>query len=212
MLGDGDATLIAIYARVSTSEQDCSVQIAELRQYAAARNWIIGEEYIDAGVSGKRASRPALDRLMRDALARRVSTILVVKLDRWGRSVLHLSQSIQQLRAASVRLIVTSQGIDTDEDNPASMLLLHILAAIAEFERGLIHERVMAGLHRARQHGTKSGRPAGRPRKIINRQAVWDRRIAGASYSALQREFGLSRGGAQRIVAAMPRDTQKMSL
>ena len=77
----------ALYARVSTSDQNCEMQLRELRQYAAARNWEIAGEYVDAGWSGAKANRPELTRLMQDVRERRFDAVLVWKLDRWGRSV-----------------------------------------------------------------------------------------------------------------------------
>lgn len=191
---------IAAYARVSTKDQECLNQLAEMRQYAAARGWEIQEEYVDTGWSGAKTSRPALDRLMKDALSRKVDCILCVRLDRWGRSVRHLSDSLAKLKSAGVRWMAISQGIDTDANNPMTDLLINVLSAISQFERELIRERVAAGIARAKKTGTKSGKPPGRPRMILNRQAVIDARAAGLTFSALQTKFGLSRGLVWRIL------------
>ena len=192
---------IAAYARVSTRDQECLNQLSEIRQYAAARGWEIQEDYVDTGWSGAKASRPALDRLMKDALARKVDCILCVRLDRWGRSVRHLSDSLAKLKSAGVRWMAISQGIDTDANNPMTDLLINMLSAIAQFERELIRERVAAGIARAKKTGTKSGKPPGRPTIILNRQAVRDARDAGLTITALQVKFGLSRGMVSRILA-----------
>src|SRR5690348_13583043 len=74
---------VGLYARVSTSDQDCSMQIDELRRYCKARGWDVSQEYIDA-ISGAKSSRPERDQLMRDAIARRIDVVIVWKLDRWG--------------------------------------------------------------------------------------------------------------------------------
>jgi DNA invertase Pin-like site-specific DNA recombinase len=87
----------AIYARVSTSDQNCELQLRELREYVARRGWNLAVEYVDTGFSGAKASRPALDKLMGAAARRDFDTILVYKLDRVGRSVLHLSQQLAAL-------------------------------------------------------------------------------------------------------------------
>jgi DNA invertase Pin-like site-specific DNA recombinase len=134
----------ALYARVSTADQDCTVQLRELREYSERRGFTIAEEYVDQGVSGTRASRPALDRLMRDAAERRFDAVIVWKIDRFGRSVLHLSQQLAALDSYGVRFIATSQALDTDHRNPTSRLLLQILSSVAEFERELIAERTRA--------------------------------------------------------------------
>lgn len=193
---------IAIYARVSTRDQNCEIQLTELRRYAALREWEVVEEYVDTGWSGAKASRPAMNRIMKDARLRKFDTIICYKLDRWGRSVLNLVNSIADLVSAGVRFLVTTQPIDTDESNPAARLLMNILAAVAEFEREIIHERIAAGMKHVRDTGrTKSGKPVGRPVLIVDRQAVWDSRANGSSFRELQHEFGLSRGTVQRIVA-----------
>src|SRR5580704_10213833 len=134
----------AIYARVSTSDQNCEMQVRELREYADRRGWRVTDEYIDTGWSGVKASRPELDRLTHDAARRRFDAVMVWKLDRFCRSVRNCLDGIEALRAHGVRFLAVSQSIDTDESNPTAKLLLHILASVAEFERELIRERVRA--------------------------------------------------------------------
>src|SRR4029078_11056192 len=93
----------------------------------------------------RRFSRPQLDKLIRDARQRRFASVLVWKLDRWGRSVADCVRSIQKIAPLGVRFVAITQNIDTDESNPAARLLLHIFAAFAEFERALIRARVVTG-------------------------------------------------------------------
>src|SRR5215510_6521682 len=133
---------IALYCRVSTTDQNCEMQLRELRDYAAARKWPFHAEYVDAGWSGAKANRPELSRLMQDARKRRFDAVLVWKLDRWGRSVADSIKSIQELVSLGVRFIAVTQNIDTDESNPMARFLLHIMAAFAELEPELIRERV----------------------------------------------------------------------
>src|SRR5712692_11920979 len=147
----GGSMRAALYARVSTSDQNCEMQLRELREYARRRGWEISGEYVDTGWSGAKASRPELNRLMQDASRRTFDAVLVYKLDRFGRSVRNCLDGIEALRAPGVRFLAVSQNIDTDESNPTSRLMLHILAAVAEFERELIRERVCAGVKNARQ-------------------------------------------------------------
>src|SRR6266513_5253110 len=123
----------AIYARVSTSDQNCEMQLRELREYAIRRGWEVAGEYVDTGWSGAKASRPQLDRLMQDASQRKFDCVLVWKIDRLGRSVLHLNQQLAALSSYGVRFISTSQSLDTGQSNPTSRLLLQILASVAEF-------------------------------------------------------------------------------
>ena len=188
----------AIYARVSTSDQTCALQLKELRTWVQARGWEAAGEYVDTGWSGAKASRPELDRLMQDARERKVDAILVWKLDRWGRSVANLVRSLQELRALGVRWIAITQGIDTDVTSPVGMLLMHILSSVAEFERALIQERIKAGLAAARARGVHCGRP----RKIVDRVRVADLLAAGVSMRGVARQLGISLGKVQRTVSA----------
>jgi len=158
----------AIYARVSTSDQNCEIQLVELRDYVARRGWEIAAEYVDAGFSGANASRPALDRLMADASRRAFDCVMVWKIDRFGRSVLHLSQQLATLTTYGVRFIAVSQALDTDASNPSSRLMLTILAGVAEFEGEIIRERMLSGVRAAKANG----KSLGRPRRVFRRDEV----------------------------------------
>lgn len=147
----------ALYARVSTADQNCENQLIELRRYCEARGWPVGREYIDHGVSGSRDRRPALDELANDARRRRFDVLVCWRLDRLGRNLKHLVTMLEELQALQVGFVSLGEGIDLG--TPTGRLQLHILAALAEFERARIQERVRAGLARARAAGTKLGRP-----------------------------------------------------
>ena len=146
----------ALYARVSTTDQTTDNQLLELRTYAEARGWT-ATEYVDQGVSGAKESRPALDALLRDARRRRFDVLVVWRLDRLGRNLRHLILTLDELTALGVNFVSLGEGIDTC--TPAGRLQLHILGAIAEFERARIAERVKAGVERARRQGRRLGRP-----------------------------------------------------
>jgi DNA invertase Pin-like site-specific DNA recombinase len=152
---------VAIYARVSTMEQNPENQSAELRRYAGARGWTTAREYCDRGISGSRERRPALDELFRDAKRRRFDVLLVWRLDRLGRNLKHLITLLEELRALGIDFVSLAEGIDAT--TPAGKLQMHILGAIAEFERGRIQERVRAGLARAKANGRRLGRPRKAP-------------------------------------------------
>lgn len=117
------------------------MQLRELRIYAERRGWTIAEEYVDAGVSGAKDRRPALDRLMKDARQRRIDVIVVWALDRYARSLRHLVTTVDELGALGVGFVAYSQGIDTSAASPAGTLTLQILGAVAQFERALIISR-----------------------------------------------------------------------
>jgi DNA invertase Pin-like site-specific DNA recombinase len=191
----------AIYARVSTADQTNIIQLRELKDYVERRGWELAGIYQDQ-MSGAKASRPGLDQLMADARCRRFDAIVVWKLDRFGRSLVHCVSGIQELASLGIRFIATSQGLDTDESNPACKLLMHILAAVAQFERELIHERVSAGMKSARKHGTKTGKPIGRPRRIFDRSEVVRLRETGLSIEKVASKTGLGVGTIVRVLQA----------
>ena len=160
------STRVAIYGRVSTDAQSHASQLREVRSYVR-RKWpkAIVAEYLDRA-SGAKFSRKGLDALMRDVRHDKIDVLAIYKLDRLGRSLQHLAQLIGELESNGTALIVTSQGIDTSDKNPAGRLQMHVLAAVAEFERSVIRDRINAGIAAAREHGTKKGTPFGRPRTL----------------------------------------------
>jgi DNA invertase Pin-like site-specific DNA recombinase len=203
----------AIYARVSTTDQNCEMQLRELREYVIRRGWVNAGEYVDTGWSGGKASRPQLDRLMRDAAQHKFDCVLCWKLDRFTRSMVHLVDQLGRLRSAGVRFVASSQSIDTDESNPTSRLLLHILGAVAEFERELIRERVTSGLKRYRDdydegrigkrgRSSRSGKnlPHGRPRAVFDRLKAREMHGKGWSVRAIASKLGVGTGTVQRTL------------
>ena len=149
----------AIYARVSTFDQEPENQLQELRRYVEARGWT-GVEFVDRGVSGAKDKRPALDALLKDAKRRRFDVVICWRLDRLGRNLRHLVTMLEDLQHVGVAFVSLGEGIDCT--TPAGKLQLHILAALAEFERERIRERVLAGLQRAKSQGRRLGRPVAR--------------------------------------------------
>ncbi len=187
---------VALYARVSTlNNQDPEMQLAELREYAGHRGWQIIEEYTDQGVSGCKESRPALNRLMSDACRRRFDAILVWKIDRFGRSLKHLVNSLAELAALGVAFVSLRDNLDLS--TPSGRLMFQIIGAMAEFERALIQERVRAGLRNARA----KGRRLGRPRVIVDASRIASLRAQGHSWAEIRTETGISKGTAQRSMA-----------
>ena len=187
-----------IYARVSTQDQNCEMQVRELREYAVRRGWQVVNEYVDTGWSGAKASRPELDRLMRDAALRRFDAVLVYKLDRFGRSVRNCLDAIAALGAHGVRFLAVSQSIDTDHANPTARLLLHILASVAEFERELIRERVCAGVRNAK----RKGKQLGRKRVVFDHSRATEMNRAGSSVREIARALQVGAGTIHRFLAS----------
>jgi DNA invertase Pin-like site-specific DNA recombinase len=164
----------AIYARVSTLDQHVENQLTELRQYVERRGWS-AVEYVDRGVSGAKDRRPALDEMLKAARRRRFDVLVCWRLDRLGRNLRHLVMLLDELQALGIGFVTLGEGIDTS--TPAGRLQLHILSAIAEFERSRIQERVRAGLARAVAHGKRLGRPrvrsVGTSLKVRDAAKLW---------------------------------------
>lgn len=152
---------IIIYGRVSTADQSHDSQLREVQEYCE-RRWgdSVAVTVITDTASGAKTSRQGLDRLMNLVRRNKVDVVACFKLDRLGRSLPHLAQIIAELDQHNVAIVATSQGIDTNHDSPAGRLQMHVLMAVAEFERTLIVERVRAGQAAARLKGVKFGRPA----------------------------------------------------
>src|SRR5216683_386977 len=149
---------IAIYARVSTNNgQNPELQLRELREYCQRRNWQIGQEYVDVGISGAKEKRPELDKLLSDAHRRRFDAVVVWRFDRFARSVSHLLRALENFRALGIEFVSLSEQIDTG--TPAGKMVFTVLGAVAELERSLIAERVRMGLQNARRNGKQLGRP-----------------------------------------------------
>ena len=156
-----------LYARVSTSDQAGGLagQLEQLRHYGEARELRV-REFVDEGVSGSTIHRPGLQELLEAARRRTIDAVVCTKLDRLFRSVRHLVDVAAEWQALGVDLVVLDQAIDTT--TPTGRLLYHVLGAVAEFERDLIRDRVLGGLRRAQERGTRSGRPIGRPRRFVD--------------------------------------------
>jgi DNA invertase Pin-like site-specific DNA recombinase len=201
----------AIYTRVSTSDQNDELQLREIQDYATRQGWQIAELYHDVA-SGAKSSRPELNRLMADTRARKFDCLLVWKLDRFGRSLVDCLNNIRTLEDHGIRFIAVTQGLDTDQRNPASRFLLHVLGAAAEFERSLIREPTQAGRVRNQQDFnagrvgksvySRSGKnlPVGRPKRIFNRERVIELRRSGASIRVIAKQLGVGVGTVVRTL------------
>jgi len=194
---------VALYARVSTAEQTTEPQLHALRQYASARGLAVIAEHVDEAISGTRERRPGLDALLAAARRRTIDAVVVVKLDRLGRSLAHLLAVLGELEALGVDFISLDDGIDSS--TPAGRLFMQIRGAFAEYERALIVERTRAGLDSARRRGVKLGRPSAlspEQRKRLARLVsfgVPSRRIAEL--------LGIGKGTVAREVARLREST-----
>ncbi|SEF12828.1 Site-specific DNA recombinase [Rhizobiales bacterium GAS191] len=191
----------AIYCRVSTDGQTTENQRLALVEVAAHRGWKIVEVYVDQGISGAkgRDKRPAFDKMCKDATRRKFDVVMAWAIDRIGRSVHDVSGFMVEMDALGVAQYYDRQAIDTA--TPAGKAMIHMCTVFAEFERGVIVERVKAGLDRARAQGKRLGRPAtdAKTEKAI-RKALAKGDMGMLKIAA---RFRVGSGTVQRIKAAM---------
>src|ERR1700746_2213596 len=179
----------ALYMRVSTKGhgQTTETRAVALREYATHRGFEIVEDYRDEGISGSKDSRPALDRLMKDARGGKFDVVIVARFDRFARSVSHLLRALDEFNHLGVDFISLSESVDTS--TPMGKMIFTVLGAVAELERNLIKERVHMGIHRAR----KQGKTLGRPKRIFDRNKARGM-LKTMSVREVARALGVSRG------------------
>ncbi len=148
---------VALYARVSTSDQRADLQLHELRRLAEQRGWKVVGEYVDEGYSGTKDRRPALDRLMADAQRGRFDIVACWRFDRFARSVRHLVVALDDFRERGIDFISMNEGIDTS--TAAGRMVFSVIGAMAAYEADAIRERTRAGIAAARRRGKHIGRP-----------------------------------------------------
>lgn len=164
------------------------MQLRDLRAYCAARAFVGAEEYVDAGVSGSKDSRPELNRLMDDVRKRKVDAVLCWRFDRFARSTKHLLAALDEFRAAGVQFISYQENMDTG--SPLGQALFTIVAAVAQLERDLIRERVSAGIRNARASGVQLGRP----KRIVDREQILKLKADGLSLRRISERLGVGYG------------------
>jgi DNA invertase Pin-like site-specific DNA recombinase len=184
----------ALYLRVSTVDQNPETQALDLRQFAVQRGLEIVQTYTDHGVSGTKARRPALDKMMEDARRHKFDVLVVWACDRLARSTKHLLQVLDELHGFGIQFLSQREAIDTE--GPLGRAIIVIVSAIAELERSLIVERVRAGMRRAKLEG----RQIGRARLDIDREQVVEDRRSGMSLTNVAKRHKISRASVCRLV------------
>src|SRR5215471_20663506 len=186
----------AIYMRVSTRNhgQTIETQRIALVDFAKKRGFEIVEEYADDGISGSKDSRPALDRLMKAAQAKKFDAAIVARFDRFARSTKHLVLALEQFNHLGIDFLSLSESVDTS--TPMGKMIFTVLGAVAERERNLIKERVHMGISRAR----KQGKRLGRPKRIFDREKAITM-AESMSLRQVARQLGVSRGVIERTLS-----------
>lgn len=185
-----------IYARVSTKQQTTENQLPPLRKFAKDRGWKVVKEMIDHGYSGTTATRPQLTEVMSLARRREFDVLLVYALDRFGRSVKHLVNALDEFQSLGIDFCAFNQDIDTT--TPSGKLFFTMISGFAEFEAAIIKERVHAGLVRARAEGKQLGRP-----RTVQLNAQTIRKLQKThSIRQIASNLGVSKSSVQRIASA----------
>jgi DNA invertase Pin-like site-specific DNA recombinase len=187
------------YGELLAYDQRPELQEEPLRQLAGQRGWTVTRVYTDR-MSGARDNRPALAELLADARAAKFEVVLLFRFDRLGRSALHFLKVVEELRSLRVDLVSFEQSFDTT--TAMGRFTLTMFAALAELERSIIKQRTLAGLDYARNHGTKSGRPIGRPPAVFRRDQVCELRAQGCSWREIAARLGTTSGAARRAFEA----------
>ncbi|MGY8704595.1 recombinase family protein [Bradyrhizobium sp. 18BD] len=189
---------VGIYLRVSTNGQTTENQRRELEAVAARSGWQVIGIYEDAGISGAkgRDHRPSFDRLLRDATTRKINMIAAWSVDRLGRSLQDLVGFLTELQALGCHLYLHQQALDTS--TPSGRAMFQMCGVFAEFERAMIRERVNAGLARAKEQGTKLGRP---PIKSSIESRIRELRTEGMGILKIGRTLGIGTSVVQRVIA-----------
>ena len=191
-----EAKRVALYARVSTHDQQTlPMQLETMRAYAERRGWCIASTIEEVGSGAK--TRPRREELLRAARRREIDVILVWRLDRWGRSLVDLVSTLQEVTALNVGFVSLNEALDLT--TPAGRAFAGMLAVFAEFERDILRDRVKAGIAQAR----KDGRPHGRPAKIAGK-STQIRELAqnGLSKSAIAKQLKIARTSVRRSLAS----------
>jgi DNA invertase Pin-like site-specific DNA recombinase len=201
----------AIYVRVSTAArskqsdafnfvQNLEVQEQPLRELVQQRGWQFQQIYSDRA-SGAKEKRPGLNALMADARRGLFDVVVVWRFDRFARSVKQLVLALEEFRALGIDFVSHQESLDTS--TPMGRAMFTIIAAIAELERNIIKERVVAGLAYAHTNGTRSGKAIGRPRAVFRRDQVFDLRNQGTSWRQISRQCGVGATTVRRAYQSM---------
>ena len=180
---------VAIYARVSTDKQKVDMQLNELRAFVKRSGWKVYKEFIDEGYTGANTKRPAFAEMRYDAKKRKFDILLVWKLDRLSRSLKDLINTLDELGSLGINFISYDNNLDTT--TPTGKLVFQIIGAVAEFEKEIIRERVIAGLENAKQKGKQLGRP-----KIQDGilEKAKEMKKQGMSFRKIEKQLGVGEG------------------
>ena len=179
---------VVIYARVSTNEQNCDRQVAELEQVVKNNNWELVDTYVDEGYSRTTTTRPELDRMMKDAFVRKFEMVITLELSRLGSSLKHMIEIVDKFKEKKIQLFIVNQQIDTS--SATGYMFFSIMTSIANYERELISERVKSGLDNARRKGIVLGRKTNLTPEV--EEQIIQLKSEGVGYNTLAKRLSVS--------------------
>jgi len=179
---------VVIYARVSTNEQNCDRQVAELEQVVKNNNWELVDTYIDKGYSRTTTTRPELDRMMKDAFVRKFEMVITLELSRLGSSLKHMIEIVDKFKEKKIQLFIVNQQIDTS--SATGYMFFSIMTSIANYERELISERVKSGLENAKRKGVVLGRKTNLTPEV--EEKIIQLKKEGVGYNTLAKRLSVS--------------------
>ncbi|HVO26237.1 MAG TPA: recombinase family protein [Candidatus Margulisiibacteriota bacterium] len=190
---------VGLYARVSTHDQQTlPMQLSAMRTYAKRRGWKVVVQEKEVGSGAK--TRPKREELLRAARRREIDAIVVWRLDRWGRSLLDLIGTLQELHAVGVGFVSLTEALDMT--TPGGRALAGMLAVFAEFERDILRDRVKAGIAQARKEGRPHGRPPTMQQHAGEIAALF---AGGVSKRQIAARLSISRSSVRRLLQPKPR-------
>jgi DNA invertase Pin-like site-specific DNA recombinase len=178
---------VAVYFRVSTMDQHPETQEREVCAFIDTRGWTKVETYQDVGISGAKARRPALDRLLKDGWHGKFEAVVCWDLSRLARSTFHALELLQKFQDMKIRAVFVKQCFDTD--SPLGKAFFTLAAMFAELERSILIERVRAGMARAKAEGKRIGRPS----RNVDMAKLSDLHTRGLSIRQIAIQLGVPR-------------------
>jgi DNA invertase Pin-like site-specific DNA recombinase len=189
---------VAIYSRVSTTDQNTENQTNLLNEIVERNGWDLVDTYIDEGISGSkgRDKRPEFDRLCKDMIRRKFEVVMVWDVSRLGRSLQHLVEFLNDVQSVGCDLYIHQQGLDTS--TPSGRMMFQMVGVFSEFERSMISERVRLGLKRVKESGKKLGQPTKISEGLV--QDIWSLKDLGLGLKQISSQVPVSRSTVYKIL------------
>ena len=186
---------VCLYARVSRNEQSCLRQLVELRELCENHDYTIVEEYVDEGISGGKKSRPALDKMLKDAMSRKFTMVITLELSRLGRSVQNMCEISSLLKSKKIDLFIKNQNVDTS--TIVGDFFFNIMNSVSQYEKDLIAERIVSGLKTAKLKGRIGGK---KPISKDIENKIIEMKQSGSSFRQIKSELKVGNDTIKKVM------------